>query len=150
MPLQIDQGLTVDCAFGPGAFLVSKRLDALFQIRDFPRKLLGLFAVERQFFTVIKSQHPVAAIPNIAAVVLLVSGLAVFNLALAGQGPICTSEGVNGVDAGVVKAATQLGTQPFRLIARFDIELEHQCIGAERSGLLAIYLPGAVIDQPLP
>ena len=113
MPAQIDQRLTVDCAFGPGAFPVSQRLDAFIQIGDFPRKLLGLFAVERQFFTVIKSQHPIATILNIAAVVLLVPGITVFNLPLAGQGSICTSEGLNGVDAGIVKAATQLCTQPF-------------------------------------
>ena len=74
----------MDCAFGPGAFLVSQRLDAFFQIRDFPRKLLGLFAVERQFLTVIESQHPVAAIANAAPIVFLVTGLAVFDLSLAG------------------------------------------------------------------
>ena len=56
---------------------------------------------------------------------------------------------MNGIDTGVVEATAQLGAQPLRLIAFLDIQLEHQRIDADRSGLLAIDLTRAVVDQSL-
>src|SRR5690606_27059796 len=84
--------------------------------------LLGTQPVQGELLPVVEAQHPVPAVVDAPAIVLLVTVRAVAHLALTREGALLAAEVVEVVDARVVEAALELGREPGFVYRSFHVQ----------------------------
>jgi len=104
LPLEIYQGLALHRSSCPILVLVGESIDLSSEARNRGSQFLGLRLKERKLLAVIESEHPVSSVTDTSAVVLLMPGFAVLDLALSGDGSVGAPERLNGIDARVIEA----------------------------------------------